>query len=101
MAEAESWHLSKSVPVSIIIVLVLQFTGGIFMVAQMDSTIKMNMESSNRNARRITSLDSRIGEVRDRVSLQAVQVGKIGTSLDNIEKQLDQISRLLRTQGSR
>lgn len=92
MAEKpEQWHLSKSVPVSIIVVLVLQAAGAVWMFSTMDSTITSNQ-------RRVASLEAQVADVRATVQSQAVQLGRIEANLDSMKETLRRIMTLLERQ---
>ena len=84
----ESWHLSKSVPVTLIIGLTLQAGGVVWMFSQMSSDI-------NNNSKRIERLDVQVEEISDTAQAQAVQLGRIETRLDAIADQADRILRAL------
>jgi|DEB0MinimDraft_6_1074348.scaffolds.fasta_scaffold405234_2 hypothetical protein len=89
MAEKrEDWHLSKSVPVTIIAVMVVQFAGAIWFFSTLDS----NVASNNR---RIASLESEVSDIRATAQTQAVQLGRIESSLEAMRETLGRISALL------
>lgn len=88
MAHTESWHLSKSVPVTLIIGLTLQAGGVVWMFSQMSSDI-------DNNSKRIERLDAQVEEISDTAQAQAVQLGRIETRLDALMDQSDRILRAL------
>jgi len=88
MAHTESWHLSKSVPVTLIIGLTLQAGGVVWMFSQMSSDI-------DNNSKRIERLDAQVEEISDTAQAQAVQLGRIETRLDALMEQSDRILRAL------
>lgn len=88
MAHTESWHLSKSVPVTLIIGLTLQAGGVVWMFSQMSSDI-------DNNSKRIERLDAQVEEITDTAQAQAVQLGRIETRLDALMDQSDRILRAL------
>lgn len=88
MAHTESWHLSRSVPISIIIGLVVQAGGVVWMFSQMSSDIESN-------SKRIERLDVQVEEISDTAQAQAVQLGRIETRLDALMDQSDRILRAL------
>jgi len=88
MAHTESWHLSKSVPVTLIIGLTAQFAGVVWMFSQMSSDIESN-------SKRIERLDVQVDEITDTAQAQAVQLGRIETRLDALMDQSDRILRAL------
>lgn len=88
MAHTESWHLSRSVPVSIIIGMAVQLGGVVWMFSQMSSDIENNKS-------RITKIEVQVEEIRDTAQAQAVQLGRIETRLDALMDQSDRILRAL------
>ena len=88
MAHTESWHLSKSVPITLIIGLTLQAGGVVWMFSQMSSDI-------DNNSKRIERLDAQVEEISDTAQAQAVQLGRIETRLDALMDQSDRILRAL------
>ena len=88
MAHTESWHLSKSVPITLIVGLTAQFAGVVWMFSQMSSDI-------NNNSARLTKVETQVEEIQDTAQAQAVQLGRIETRLDAIADQADRILRAL------
>lgn len=88
MAHVESWHLSKSVPITLIIGLTLQAGGVVWMFSQMSSDI-------DNNSRRLTKVETQVEEIQDTAQAQAVQLGRIETRLDALMDQSDRILRAL------
>ena len=88
MSQNESWHLSKSVPVTLIIGLTLQAGGVVWMFSQMSSDI-------DNNSRRLTKVETQVEEIQDTAQAQAVQLGRIETRLDALMDQSDRILRAL------
>ncbi len=88
MAHTESWHLSKSVPVTLIIGLTLQAGGVVWMFSQMSSDI-------DNNSARLTKVETQVEEIQDTAQAQAVQLGRIETRLDALMEQSDRILRAL------
>jgi hypothetical protein len=88
MAHTESWHLSRSVPISIIIGMGVQLGGVVWMFSQMSSDIEHNKS-------RITKIEVQVDEVMDTAQAQAVQLGRIETRLDALMDQSDRILRAL------
>ena len=88
MAHTESWHLSKSVPITLIVGLTAQFAGVVWMFSQMSSDI-------DNNSKRIERLDAQVEEISDTAQAQAVQLGRIETRLDALMDQSDRILRAL------
>jgi Tfp pilus assembly protein PilO len=89
MAEKnEEWHLSKSVPVTIIAVMVVQFAGAIWFFSTLDSSVSTN-------DRRIVSLENEVADIRATAQTQAVQLGRIEANLDSMKETLARIMVLL------
>jgi len=88
MAQTESWHLSKSVPITLIVGLTLQAGGVVWMFSQMSSDI-------DNNSRRLTKVETQVEEIQDTAQAQAVQLGRIETRLDALMDQSDRILRAL------
>ena len=90
----EEWHLSKSVPVTIIAVMVVQFAGAIWFFSTLDSSVATN-------DRRIASLENEVADIRATAQTQAVQLGRIEANLDSMKETLSRIMVLLeRANGS-
>lgn len=88
MAHTDSWHLSKSVPITLIVGLAAQFAGVIWMFSQMSSDIETNRD-------RIGKVEAQVGQIEDTAQAQAVQLGRIETRLDALMDQSDRILRAL------
>ena len=87
-SDNESWHLSKSVPVTIIVGFPCQFSGAVWMFSKMDADI-------SNNSARITKVETQVEEIKDTAQEQAVQLGRIETRLDALMDQSDRILRAL------
>ena len=90
MAQAESWHLNKSVPIALIIGLAVQASGVIWMFSSMASDIDNNQD-------RLTKVETQVNQIEDIAQAQAVQLGRIETRLDALMEQSDRILRALDT----
>lgn len=88
MAHIESWHLNKSVPISLIIGLAIQAAGVIWMFSSMASDIDNNRD-------RLTKVETQVNQIEDTAQAQAVQLGRIETRLDALMEQSDRILRAL------
>jgi len=86
MAQTESWHLNKSVPITLIIGLAVQAGGVIWMFSSMASDIESNRD-------RLTKVETQVSQIEDTAQAQAVQLGRIETRLDAL---MDQSERILR-----
>ena len=88
MAQTESWHLNKSVPITLIIGLAVQAGGVIWMFSAMASDIDNNQQ-------RLTKVETQVNQIEDTAQAQAVQLGRIETRLDALMEQSDRILRAL------
>jgi hypothetical protein len=77
----ESWHLSKSVPISFLVGLALQTMALVWYVSALDSTVETN-------AREIARHEIRINEIEKTAQLQAVMLGRIDENIKAIREML-------------
>lgn len=82
----ESWHLSKSVPITFIVAIVMQTVSLVWYVSTLDSSIKQN-------ARDITKHEARIEALEKTVQSQAVTLGRIDENLKAIRDLVEQMAR--------
>lgn len=82
----ESWHLSKSVPITFIVAIVMQTVALVWYVSTLDSSIKQN-------ARDITKHEARIEALEKTVQSQAVTLGRIDENLKAIRDIVEQMAR--------
>ena len=87
MTDSESWHLSKSVPLTLIVGLITQGAAIVWTVSMMMADIETNTQD-------IDMFHERIGEIEDMVQLQAVSMARIDENIQHIrgavEKMADQ-----------
>ncbi len=79
----ESWHLSKSVPITFIVAIVMQTVALVWYVSTLDSSIKQN-------ARDITKHEERIEALEKTVQSQAVTLGRIDENLKFLREYIEQ-----------
>lgn len=84
MSNDNQWHLSKSVPVSIIIGFVMQFAGFVWYTSQIDSQVKTNTDRINR-------VEVQVSDIKETSQTQAVQLGRIEENLDYIKQMMERI----------
>jgi Tfp pilus assembly protein PilO len=84
--EPNSWHLSKSVPVSLIVALVLQAAAIVWTVSQMQSSI-------SQNATNIIRLETRTEKIEMAVQSQAIALARIDENIKAIRESVEQIAR--------
>jgi Tfp pilus assembly protein PilO len=80
----ESWHLSKSVPVTLLVGLLVQGVGVVWMFSQMSSDV-------DNNTKRLDHVEVKVGEITDRAQQQAVQLGRIEAQIDSLMDKTDRI----------
>lgn len=78
------WHLSKSVPISIIIGFIMQFAGFVWYTSQIDAQVKTNTD-------RIVRVESQMEEVKNTAQTQEVQLGRIEENLNYIKSMMERI----------
>jgi septal ring factor EnvC (AmiA/AmiB activator) len=80
-----SWHLSKSVPVSLIVALVLQASAIVWTVSQMQSSIAANASS-------ILKIETRTEKLELAVQGQAVALARIDENIKAIRMSVERIA---------
>jgi cobalamin biosynthesis protein CobD/CbiB len=83
--EPNSWHLSKSVPVTLIVALVLQASAIVWTVSQMQSSI-------SQNATNIIRLETRTEKIEMAVQSQAIALARIDENIKAIRESVEQIA---------
>ena len=84
--EPNSWHLSKSVPVTLIVALILQAAAIVWTVSQMQSSIEQN-------ATNIVRLETRTEKIEMAVQSQAIALARIDENIKAIRESVEQIAR--------
>lgn len=74
---SEDWHLSKSVPITVIVTIVMQSLGLVWYVSTLDASVSTN-------AREIARHEVRIIEIEKTSQLQAVMLGRIDENIKAI-----------------
>ena len=83
MSDEESWHLDKRVPVSLIIVVMVQFIGAVYGFATLAAQVKANTTNIMRTEASLNKrMDQNYAEATRRY-------GTIQSSLIRIEEKLD------------
>ena len=82
----ESWHLSKSVPITFIVAVVMQTVALVWYVSTLDASIKTN-------ARDLARQEARIETLEKTVQSQAVTLGRIDENLKAIRDIVEQMAR--------
>jgi len=78
----DDWHLSKSVPATLILGLVTQGAAIVW-------TVSMMMGDIDRNTQTLTSFDSRVTKVEDMVQQQAVSMARIDANIEAIRASVE------------
>jgi Tfp pilus assembly protein PilO len=81
-----NWHLSKSVPVTLIVALILQAAAIVWTVSQMQSSIEQN-------ATNIIRLETRTEKIEMAVQSQAIALARIDENIKAIRESVEQIAR--------
>ena len=80
-----SWHLSKSVPVSLILALVIQAAAIVWPVSQMQSSIAANADN-------LIRLETRTEKLEMAVQSQAVALARIDENIKAIRTHVERIA---------
>ena len=83
--EKNNWHLSKSVPVSLILALVIQAAAIVWTVSQMQSSIEANAMS-------IVRIETRTEKLELAVQGQAVALARIDENIKAIRTHVERIA---------
>ena len=78
----ESWHLSKSVPLTLIFAIVMQTVALVWYVSSLDSAVTSNTKEILRN-------DARIANLEMIVQSQAVTLGRIDENIKSIRDSVE------------
>jgi len=81
----EQWHLSKSVPASLLLGLITQAGAIVWTVSMMMSDIERNRSS-------IASVSNRLSEVETMVQAQAVSMARIDENIMHIRRSVEQMA---------
>jgi len=85
MPELKSWHISKSVPATIIFGLVTQAAAIVWTVSMMQADIQQNTE-------KLISFSQRINKVEEMVQSQAISMARIDENIKAIRKSVEQMA---------
>jgi len=86
----ESWHLSKSVPITFILTIVMQTVALVWYVSSLDSTVTTNTKEIARHEVRLMELEKLTQE-------QAVMLGRID---ENIKAIRDSVESMMRSRAN-
>lgn len=82
MKKEDSWHLSKSVPISFIVAIALQTAALVWYVSTLDSAIKQNSKDILRN-------ETRLNTIEKIVQSQAVTLGRMDENIKAIREMME------------
>lgn len=82
----DSWHLSKSVPISFILAIVMQTIALVWYVSSLDSNVEAN-------TREIARHELRLMELEKLTQSQAVMLGRIDENINSIRKSVEVMMR--------
>lgn len=85
MKAEESWHLSKSVPATLIVGLITQGAAIVW-------TVSMMMGDIETNTKDIDMFNQRIKEIEDMVQTQAVAMARIDTNIMHIRGAVEKMA---------
>lgn len=85
MMSEESWHLSKSVPITLIVGLITQGAAIVW-------TVSMMMSDIDKNAQELRKVEIRLTKVEDAVQEQAVSMARIDENIKAIRGFVERIA---------
>ncbi len=85
MNEGEGWHLSKSVPATLLLGLITQ-AGAIVW------TVSMMMSDIDRNTQSISTVNMRLGEVEDNVHMNDIATARIDENIKAIRSAVEKMA---------
>lgn len=85
MSQEEAWHLSKSIPLTLIFSIICQTVALIWFVASLRNDIDAAQKDIVRH-------DTRISALEDTVQAQAVTMGRIDENIKAIREAVDKMS---------
>ena len=82
---SDNWHLSKSVPITLIFGLLVQGAAIVWTVSMMMSDIEANRED-------IVAIEQRMGRLEDSVQSQAVALARIDENIKAIRSSVEKMA---------
>jgi hypothetical protein len=83
--EEDNWHLSRSVPITLIFGLIAQAAAIVW-------TVSMMMSDIERNAEEIMRMQSRLAVVEDATQRQAVSMARIDENIKSIRQTVEKMA---------
>ena len=81
---AQEWHISKSIPATFVLAIVVQTIGLVWYMSSLDANVTSN-------AREIARHEIRINEIEKTAQLQAVMLGRIDENIKAIRDAVDKM----------
>lgn len=81
----DNWHLSKSVPVTLVLAIVAQTIALVWYISSLDSAVKANARDIIRNETRLESLETI-------VQAQAVTLGRMDENIKAIRESVEKMA---------
>jgi len=81
----DNWHLSKSVPVTLVLAIVAQTVALVWYISSLDSAVKANARDIIRNETRLESLETI-------VQSQAVTLGRMDENIKAIRESVEKMA---------
>lgn len=81
----DSWHLSKSVPITLIVGLITQGAAIVW-------TVSMMMSDIDKNAQELRKVETRLTKVEDAVHAQAISMARIDENIKAIRGFVERIA---------
>ncbi len=81
----EGWHLSKSVPVTFILAILMQTVALVWYVSTLDAAIK-------NNSRELARQEARLETVEKTVQSQAIMLGRIDENIKAIRSSVEKMA---------
>ena len=93
MTNNEGWHLSKSVPATLLFGLVTQGAAIVWTVSSMSGDIERNASDITRNRMDVSNSMMRIGDVENNVQTQAVDMAVINSNIQFIKDAVEKMAK--------
>jgi len=84
--QQESWHLSKSVPITFIVAVVAQTVALVWYVSTLDAAVESN-------SRELIRQETRIGTLEKTVQQQAVALARIDANIEAIRNIVEKMAQ--------
>ena len=85
MNDSEGWHLTKSVPATLLLGLITQAAAIVW-------TVSMMMSDIDRNTQSIDTVTMRLGEVEDNVHMNDIATARIDENIKAIRKAVEKMA---------